>query len=172
MAPFASTWAKPGSESSSYLRPRSVRLRLLDGRTVEGRLHVADGQSVVEFLGRRRSFLNLTGVQWLDGRGGGDLLPHVGIRLSHVLWVVPLDPAFPLSSEALRPDGSRAVQLTLSGDVALQVRIQVADEQRVSDFFDACPEFVALRSVRIAGDADSVDRMAVQRDAILTIREI
>lgn len=172
MPPFSSTWDQPGADTTGYLQPRRIRLRLYDGRTLEGRMHVADGQSAIEFLGMRRSFLNLTDVRWLDGRGVDAPLAHLGVRLAHVLWVVPLDPALPLSSAVVSPDASRAVELALAGGLVLRVRINIADEQRMSDYFDSNPDFIPLRSVQMRDDGDVVDRMAIHRDAILTIREI
>lgn len=172
MTPFTSARDRPESHSAGFMHPRMVRIRLFDGRTLEGRMHVADGQSVVEFLGMRRSFVNLTDVRWMDGRAETSRLPHVGLRLSHLVWVIPLDPDLPLSSAIRSPETSRAVELTLVGDLVLQVRIQIADELRMSDYFDSHPDFIPLRSVLTEVSSEPIDRLAVQRDAIRTFREI
>ena len=172
MPPFASAWDRPESDTTGYLQPRLVRVRLRDGRVMEGCMHVAEGQSVVEFLGLRRAFLNLTDVRGLDDRAGEAPLAHVGLRLSHIVWVVPLDSALPLSPAVLSPEASRAVALVLAGDLELRVRIQIADELRISDYFDAHPDFIPLRSVRTGDETVLVDRMAVNGAAIRTFREI
>lgn len=170
MTAFSSTWDTPDSDASSFLTRRAVRLRFLDGRSMEGHLHVPEGQSLVGFLGMRRSFLNVTDARWLDGGDGA--LPHVGIRLGHVVWVVPVDPAFALHQASVPPDSTRSVELGLEGGLVLRVRLQIADEQRMSDFFDGNPDFVPLRAVEVGTDPDRIERMAVRRDAIRTIREV
>ena len=42
----------------------------------------------------------------------------------------------------------------------------------MSDYFDSNPDFIPLRAAQVGSATDVVDRMAVHRDAILTIREI
>jgi hypothetical protein len=135
-------------------------------------MHVADGQSVVEFLGMRQAYVNVTDVRWLDGRAEEGPLPHMGLRLAHVIWVVPVDSALPLSSAVMSPETSRSVELTLTGGLALRVRIHIADELRLSDYFDSYPDFIPLRSVRMGDQVEPIDRMAVHGDAIRTFREI
>ncbi len=65
-------------------------------------MHVAEGQSLIGFLDSRKAFLNLTSVRWLDGRGEGSL-PHLAIRISQIVWIVPQDPFLSLSSAIVPP---------------------------------------------------------------------
>jgi hypothetical protein len=99
-------------------------------------------------------------------------LPHLGLRLSHIIWVVPLDSALPLSSAMMSPETSRCVELTLDGGLVLRVRIDIADELRMSDYFDAHPDFLPMRSVRTGDETALIDRMAVNGGAIRTFKEI
>lgn len=174
VAGFTSTWDTETThpDIASYLQPRPVRLRLRDGRALEGKIHVPEGQSAMGFLRLRRSFLNLTAVRWLGPGAPDEELPHLGVRLSRILWLVPLDPTLPLQSAARPPDATREIELRIEGGLVLQVRIALAEEQRMSDFFDARPGFIALRSVRIGSATDVVDRLVVNGDAIITIREL
>ena len=174
VAGFTSTWDTETSrpDLTSYLHPRPVRLRLRDGRALEGSIHVPEGQSAMGFLRLRRSFLNLTKVRWLGPGATDEELPHLGVRLARILWLVPLDPTMPLQSASRPPEAARDIELRIEGGLVLQVRIALANEQRMSDFFDARPGFIALRSVHIGSASDVVDRVVVNGDAIITIREL
>ncbi len=134
-------------------------------------MHLAEGQSLIGFLDSRKAFLNLTEVHWLDGRGGGSSLPHLAIRISQIVWVVPQDPSLALSSAVVPTEQSREVELELVGDVGIRVRLNIADEQRMSDYLDSNPSFVPLRSVRVRETQEVMERIAVNHTAVLTVRE-
>ena len=135
-------------------------------------MHVAEGQSLSAFLGMKSFFLNLTSVRWLDGRPEEDRLPHLSIRISQIVWVVPLDGSLPLSSAASPVGSGREVELDLVGDVTVHVTLNIAEEQRMSDYFDSNTSFVPLRSARVLQSREVIDRLAVHHEAILTIREL
>lgn len=156
---------------SRYLRQRPVRVHLTGNRTLEGQMHVAEGQSLIGFLDSKKAFLNLTSVRWLDGRGADDPLPHLSIRISQIVWVIPLDGSLALSSAMAPTEDSREVVLDLVGDQTLAVQLHIAAEQRMSDYIDSNPSFVPLRSARLGGGGEVVERLAVNHQAILTIRE-
>jgi hypothetical protein len=126
----------------------------------------------VGFLGMKKFFLNLTDVRWLDGRGGEDPLPHLSIRLSQIIWVAPLDRALPLSTGMTPSSDGREVEFHLVDDLTLEVTLGIANEQRMSDYFDSNPSFIPLRSVRTAAGTEALDRLAVNHEAILAIREL
>lgn len=156
---------------SLYLRQRPVRLLLRGNRALEGKMHIAEGQSLIGFLDSKKAFLNLTSVRWLDGRGAEDPLPHLSIRISQIVWLIPLDSSLALSSAVSPTEDSREVVLDLVGALTLHVRLHIAHEQRMSDYFDSNPSFVPLRQARVGDGGDVVERMAVNHQAILTIRE-
>jgi hypothetical protein len=156
---------------SLYLRQRPVRLLLRGNRPLEGKMHVAEGQSLIGFLDSKKAFLNLTSVRWLDGRGSETALPHLSIRISQIVWVVPLDSSLSLSSAVSPTEDSREVVLDLVGDMTLTVRLHIAREQRMSDYFDSNPSFVPLRSAQVRDSGDVIERLAVNHQAILTIGE-
>jgi len=172
MSPFSSTQARAGEPSSLYLRQRPVRVFLRGNRSLEGHLHISEGQSLVGFLGMKKSFLNLTSVRWLDGRGGAEPLPHLSIRISQIVWIEPLDGALPLSTGVAPSDGAREVELQLVGDVTLNVTLGIADEMRMSDYLDSNPAFIPLRAARPKEGTGPIDRLAVNHECILTVREI
>lgn len=171
-----STRFSPSSDArreggSLYLRQRPVRILLQGNRSLEGMMHVAEGQSLIGFLDGKKAFLNLTSVRWLDGRGSDAALPHLSIRISQIVWVVPVDASLGLSSAVSPTEDSREVVLDLVGDRTLTVRLHIAHEQRMSDYFDSNPSFVPLRSAQVRDSGDVIERLAVNHRAILTIRE-
>lgn len=153
------------------LRKRPVRVLLRGNRSLEGLIHVSEGQSLTGFLGMKKYFLNLTEVKWLDTPAEGEPLPHLGIRISQIVWVVPLDGALPLSSAQSAPAGQRSVELHLVDGVTLHVTLRIAPELRMSDYFDSNAAFIPLRDARATGSSRAIDRLAVQHEAILAIRE-
>jgi hypothetical protein len=170
--PFSSTRSEPTRKGHQmYLHQRPVRLLLRGNRALEGTMHVAEGQSLIGFLDSRKAFLNLTSVRWLDGRGSGSSLPHLSIRVSQIVWVVPLDASLALTSAVEPTDQSREVELELVGDVGVRVRLNIADEQRMSDYLDSNPSFVPLRSAHVRESNELMERIAVNHTAILTVRE-
>jgi hypothetical protein len=135
-------------------------------------MHISDGQSLVGFLGMRRFFLNLTSVRWLDGRGGDEPLPHLSIRISQIVWVAPLDGELPLSSGLSPSEGAREVEFHLVDDLSLTVTLGIADEMRMSDYLDSNTAFIPLRSARPGQGREPIERLAVNHEALLTIREL
>ncbi len=153
------------------LHRRAVRVHLRGGVTLRGRIHVAEGQSLCGFLSAGRFFLNLTGVRIEDDQQGEEL-PHLSVRLRQIVWVEPLDPALRLSSAAVPSEERRGIELHLEGGHQLRVELNVSSETRMSDYLDANPWFIPLWYVRISGEEQVVERVALNHFAILTIREV
>ena len=153
------------------LHRRSVRVHLIGGRTLVGRIHIAEGQSLSGFLSSKLFFLNLTEVGWEDGVEAGSL-PHLSVRLRQIVRVDPLDPDLRLSSALVPSEDTRRIELHVDGGVRLHVQMNVARETRMSDYLDANPSFIPLWSVRVEGQERVVDRVALNHDAIQAIREL
>jgi hypothetical protein len=135
-------------------------------------MHIPQGQSLVRFLGLKKHFLNLTDVRWLDGRPEEGALTHLSIRISQIVWVVPLDGTLALSSAANPFVGQRTVELYIVGGLAIEVTLGISDEQRMSDYFDSNTAFVPLRSARVAQSQELIERLVVNHESILAIREV
>ena len=159
-------------EGSLLLQKLPIRILLRGDRSLDGMMHVPEGQSLTAFLGMKSYFLNLTDVRGLDGRPEEERIDHLCIRISQILWVVPLDGALSLSSAASPLGGSRQVELDLVGGIKLRVTLSIAEEQRMSDYFDSNTSFVPLRSAQVLRTREVIDRLAVNHEAILTIREL
>ena len=63
-------------------------------------------------------------------------------------------------------------ELHLVGGLTLNVTLNISDELRMSDYFDSGPTFIPLRDVQIPSSARIIDRLAVNHEAVLAIREI
>ena len=172
MSSFSSPQARAGESPSLYLRQCPVRVFLRGNRSLEGSLHISEGQSLVGFMGMKKSFLNLTSVRWMDGRGGEGALPHLSIRISQIVWIEPLDGGLPLSTGLTPNDGAREVEFQMVGDVTLNVTLGIANEMRMSDYLDSNPAFIPLRSARLGDGRDAIERLAVNHECVLTVREI
>ena len=160
------------ANNGSALSPLPIRVRVAGGRTVEGKLHVAPGESLMDAIRLRGHFLNLTNARWIGpDDNAGKPLTHVAIRLQHVVWLTPVSEALPLTNKEVLPTESRMVQLELMGGQRLTVSVRISVEQRVSDYFESNPGFVPLHRVRDERSGGTLEGVALNGDAILAIRE-
>lgn len=158
-------------QSQSHLQTRAVRVLLRGNRSLEGLIHIPEGQALLTFLGMRRFFVNLTSVRWTDAPPDVEPMAHLSIRMSSIVWVVPSDQALHLTAGPGPTDTGREVELHLVDGWSLNVTLNIAGEQRMSDYFDSNVSFTSLWNARILGSGRTLERMAVNHDAILAIRE-
>lgn len=161
------------SPTHSGLQQRGVRIRLRRGRIVEGDVHIAQERSLIDFLLVRKHFLNLTSVRWTGDRTWNEeRMPHLAIRMSQILWVEPVDPDLRLAASALPSFEGRPVEIHLEGDIPLHLSLHLAEEHRMSDFLDATSDFIPFRRAQILDEDRVVPALAINRAAIMTIREL
>lgn len=153
------------------LHRRSVRVRLRNDRSLAGKIHITEGQSLVNFLGVKQHFLNLTEVRW-EEPSGQEALPHLSVRLDQIVWVEPLDAALHLTSATLPDEDGREIEIQVDGDERIHVQMVVARETRMTDYLDANPSFIPLWQVRIVDDGTTIERAALNHAAIETICEL
>lgn len=155
----------------SHLQQRAVQVLLRGGRTLEGDIHIPEGMPLLNFLGNKRFFVNLTSVR-REGEEDTTRADHLSLRLSNVVWVVPLEGTLHLSTASAPTSSSRHVELELVDQLTLRVELGIAEEQRMSDYLDANLGFVPFFSARIESERQTIDRLAVNHEAILAIREV
>ncbi len=156
------------------LNRHAVRVRLRNGATLTGRVHVAEGQPLSTFLSRKLFFLNLTDVEWADSPAE-EALSHLSVRLQEIVWVEPLDSRLHVSSAAFPSEETRDVELQIGsrdGWDRLRVKLHVSRETRMSDYLEANPGFIPLLSVRVAGSGEAMERVALNHEAIAAVREV
>jgi hypothetical protein len=156
----------------THLEKKAVMVRLRGGQTLTGLIHISEGLSLLHFLGAKKFFLNLTSVEI---PGEGDRVrefDHLSLRISNVVWIVPQDGTLHVSGSVIPAESSRTVELQLVDGVQLVVDLNIAAEQRMSDYLDANWAFLPLWSARVPGTSEEIERMAVNHEAILAIREL
>jgi small nuclear ribonucleoprotein (snRNP)-like protein len=158
--------------SGAHLRRKEVTVLLVGGRTLQGELHVSEGQSLIGSLSEKQHFLNLTNVVWDDAAPQSQPLTHLSIRISNIVWIVPEDGSLYLTSAEDPTDTGRNVELHLVGSLTLHVTLHIAEELRMSDYFDSGTRFVPLRHAHILSTARTIDRLAVNHRSIQAIRDL
>jgi hypothetical protein len=156
----------------SHLQKKAVQVRLRGGQSLEGVIHIPEGLSLLHLLGTKKYFLNLTSVRQAGDPEEEALVDHLSLRLSNVVWIIPQDGTLHISTASLPSNASRAVELQLVDGVRLTVDLNIAEEQRMSDYLDANWSFLPLWSARLPSTSQVIERLAVNHEAILAIREI
>ena len=156
----------------SHLQKKSVQVRLMGGQSLEGFIHIPEGLSLLHFLGTKKYFLNLTSVRPSGHPEYENPVDHLSLRLSNMVWIVPQDGTLHLSTASVPTEASRAVELQLVDGVRLTVDLSIAEEQRMSDYLDANWSFLPLWSARLPSTSQIIERLAVNHEAILAIREV
>ena len=156
----------------SHLQRKRVRVLLRGGRALEGIVHIPEGQPLLHFLGMKRFFLNLTDVRGTDAPAADDTIEHLSLRLSNLIWMIPLDETLHVSTVPPPADSTRMVELQLVDGLTLTVRLNISTEQRMSDYLDANSGFLPLWAARLKNTAEVIERLAVNHEAILAIREL
>jgi hypothetical protein len=100
-------------------------------------------------------------------------LPHVGIAMTRVVWIAPVDGSLHLTSATHPTSQEREIELLLVDGQILHVMLHLPDELRTSDYFESGPGFIPLRNVREQGRDTTLrfDRLALNKDSIAAIRE-
>ena len=86
--------------------------------------------------------------------------------------MVPLERSLELTSGFTTSDLGRFVELHLVDERRLRVTLNMAENQRMSDYLDSNTGFVPLFEARVEPEGQVVPRMAVNHEAILGIREV
>ncbi len=156
----------------SHLQKKAVQVRLRGGQSLEGSIHIPEGLSLLHFLGTKKYFLSLTSVRPSGDPEGQALFDHLSLRLSNVVWIIPKDGTLHVSTATIPANSSRTVELQLVDGVRLTVDLNIAEEQRMTDYLDANWAFLPLWSARMPSTSEVIERLAVNHEAILAIREI
>lgn len=151
---------------------KRVQLLVGQGRTIEGEVHVPDGQALVGFLGTRKHFLNLTSVSGMPGSAEDQSIPHLAVRVDQVVWIRPLDSDLALSTVVGPNARPRGVRLILVGGRGLSVKMRISSEQRLTDFFDSNTGFIPLYDALLDGEEMTMPELAVNHRAIMALQEL
>ena len=64
------------------------------------------------------------------------------------------------------------VELQLVDDLTLNVGLNLAQEQRMSDYLDSNAAFIPLWDAKVLSSSEVIERLAVNHEAIFAIREL
>lgn len=162
----------PFPSSPGHLQREPVLVLLRGGKLIHGDIHLAEGMPLINYLRIRRLFLNLTSVRGIESEMGTPPFGHLSLRLSNIVWVVPLESSLDLTSSFTTSDLGRFVELHLVDERRLRVTLNMSENQRMSDYLDSNTGFVPLFEARVEPEGQVVPRMAVNHEAILAIREV
>ena len=161
------------NQAPSLLERKAVEVLLRGGQSLIGMIHVPEGQPLLQFLGLRKHFLNLTEVRPVDATENETALEHLSVRISNVVWVIPMDGTLHMSGASSPLNSNRSVELRLVDAVTLNVSLNIAREQRMTDYMDSNDDFIPLWNARVASSvAEVIERLVVNHTAILAIREM
>lgn len=156
----------------SHLQRKRVQVLLRGGHTLDGTVHVPEGQPLLHFLAMKRYFLNLTEVRRENPGPSEGTIEHLSLRLSNLIWMIPLEETLHITTAPPPTDSSRMVELQLVDGMTLTVSLNISTEQRMSDYLDANPGFLPIWGARVEETSHVIERLAVNHEAILAIREI
>ncbi|HSL68788.1 MAG TPA: hypothetical protein VK864_01035 [Longimicrobiales bacterium] len=121
-----------------------MRLFLRDFRTVEASINLAENQTLASWLLNSRSYVNLRGAEW----GTNGRVKHAALKISQVLWALPMDHDIPLVATAPQPH-PRPVEIQLEGSLVLRAGLNIGARQRLSDYLESQGQFIAVRSASL-----------------------
>ena len=149
--------------------PRAIVFRLRGGDTIAGTAFIPAPVALAPFLGSRRGGL-LTLAAPTGGTQGAPA-SHVMVRLSSVLfcWGPTGDiPVEHVATGAVR----RKIAVTFDDGSAVEGVVAVPSGQRVSDFLARAEDFIAVHHVTVPGVAPGAVAVALNIDAVTTVRDL
>jgi hypothetical protein len=158
------------SRSFSQFNRRLVRFVMRGGRIAEGNIHVTEGQALAVFLQTRRQIASLTEARWIGP--GMEVVPHMAFRTEKILWASSLDDGLPVAGGTRPGANPRWAELTLDEGTIMHVGMHVAEEQRLTDYFEATPPFLPVVQATVVGSGRLLGPAAINTSAIMAVREI
>lgn len=154
----------------SQFTRRLVRFVMYGGRIVEGNIHVTEGQSLAVFLTTRRYLTSLTEARWIGP--GMQVLPHLAIRTDKIMYATSLDDGLPISTIARPTATPRWAEFTVEDGTIMHVGLHIAEEQRMTDYFDSAPLFLPVVQATIIGQERLLGPISVNTSRLIAVREV
>lgn len=155
--------------SAQFFR-RRVRLMLLNGRAVEGNIHLTESQSLTVFLATRRYYASLTEAFWVTSPESP--MEHIAVRVDQVLWARPLAKELAVSTAERPTARPRWAEIVMDDGTMLHVSLLIGEDQRMTDYIDAAFGFLPVLEAVIQPGGESVGRITLNTGVVLSIREI
>jgi hypothetical protein len=158
-----------GSATKAGTVPRLLSIRLRGGETASGTAFLMPIQSLGPFLSSRKGgLLSLAEPKGFSAGGTGS---HVIIRTSTVLFAWADDAS--LQVDHLAAGGARRrIHVAFDDASSVDGVLSFPSGIRVSDFLARAEEFIPLRDVTLAGATRTSVDLAVNFNAVTTIRDL
>jgi len=158
-----------GSAKKAGTVPRLLSIRLRGGETASGTAFLMPIQSLGPFLSSRKGgLLSLAEPKGFSAGGTGS---HVIIRTSTVLFAWADDAS--LQVDHLAAGGARRrIHVAFDDASSVDGVLSFPSGIRVSDFLARAEEFIPLRDVTLAGATRTSVDLAVNFNAVTTIRDL
>lgn len=158
-----------GVAARSGTVPRLVSMRLRGGETASGTAFLLPIQALGPFLSSRKGgLLSLAEPKGFSESGTGS---HVIIRTSTVLFAWADDASLQVDHRAAGA-ASRRIHIAFDDGSSVDGVLSFPAGIRVSDFLARAEEFIPLRDVALAGASRASVDLAVNFNAVTTIRDM
>jgi len=162
--PNASTADRPPAS-----RPRRVHMILRDGAMLDGRIVIADGQTLAFHLGSRKGgWVSILDAVWA---ADDEHVPHVLLQADHLALAASSDRDIPVVT-GTAVAVQRRVQITLENDVRLQGCLLLAEGQRLCDYLHAVGKFLPIAGTTRMSDGAEPGDIALNGAAIRLVRDL
>ncbi len=149
--------------------PRLISMRLRGGETASGIAYLLPIQSLGPFLSSRKGgLLSLSEPKGFSEGGTGS---HVIIRTSTVLFAWADDASLQVDHRAAGA-ARRRIHIAFDDASAVDGVLSFPAGIRVSDYLSRAEEFIPLRDVALAGASRASVDLAVNFNAVTTIRDM
>jgi hypothetical protein len=150
-------------------QPRRLHLVMRDATMIEGYIQITEEMTLVNFFNSRRGgWMNLTRARRpkLDEAPG-----HMIVQADHVILAMVPEQNVLIAGTAQGTE-ERPVEVVLVGGQTLRGQMNVAKQQRLSDFIAAAGKFVGLTGATLAADGRAVGDVALHGGAIQLIKDL
>ena len=148
--------------------PRRIRIVLRDHALLEARVHIASGQFLITFLAGRKRYISLTNSVWLATEEPVD---YMLLKVDRILWVSSPDQQIPLMN-VLGATAPKQVEISVEGGLVIRAGLALGARQRLSDYLATEQEFIPLSNAIALPREAVLGDIALNQDAIRSIREI
>ena len=157
-----------GLHNATRPDPRRIRIVLRDHALLEARVHIASGQFLITFLAGRKRYISLTNSVWLATEEPVD---YMLLKVDRILWVSSPDQQIPLMN-VLGATAPKQVEISVEGGLVIRAGLALGARQRLSDYLSTAQEFIPLSNAMALPREAVLGDIALNQDAIRSIREI
>ena len=131
-------------------------------------MHIASGQFLITFLAGRKRYISLTSSVWLATEEPVD---YMLLKVDRILWVSSPDQQIQLMN-VLGATTPKQVEISVEGGLVIRAGLALGARQRLSDYLATAQEFIPLTNAIALPREAVLGDIALNQEAIRSIREI